>query len=321
MKKWRYLVAPVPSRRLVRSLGIDLVPLKTCSFDCIFCHLGRTKHKTVTRDAYVPIDEVLDEIELWLQDDGIADYITLAGSGEPTLHQDFGQVFDVIARQPIPSVLLTNGSTLFKSEVRAAASRADIVKVSLSAWDQRSLERVNRPHPAIRFDKLLEGQQEFRRCFDGQLWVEVFLLLGINSMPESVEKIADRIKPLHPDRIHLNTVVRPPAEEFAGALSRECLDSLAALFDPPAEVIADFREDHTKSIKTDQQTILAMLQRWPCTIDQIVDVFNMHISEVSKHLGALMQARSITAINKETAIYYAATSGKSKLPIEAERGT
>jgi wyosine [tRNA(Phe)-imidazoG37] synthetase (radical SAM superfamily) len=263
---------------------------------------------------------VLDEIDLWLQDDGIADYITLSGSGEPTLHQDFGQVLDVVANQPIPSVLLTNGSTLYIPEVRRAAARADIVKISLSAWDQRSLEWINRPHPTIRFDRLLEGQHLFRRCFDGQLWVEVFLLLGINSMLETVKKIADRVKHLQPDRIHLNTVVRPPAEEFAGAPSCEHLTSLTALFDPPAEVIANFSSAQATTVNANAQTILAMLQRRPCTIDQIVDVFNLHISEVSKHLGALMQAHRIKAVNKEKSIYYVATKEKRNRHFETEFG-
>ena len=107
---YRYLFGPVPSRRFGRSLGIDLTPHKTCSLDCVFCQLGRTPQKTLERKAYVPTADVIAEIDHWLQTDGHADYLTLSGSGEPTLHAEFGRVLAFLHDQPIPSVLLTNGT-------------------------------------------------------------------------------------------------------------------------------------------------------------------------------------------------------------------
>jgi wyosine [tRNA(Phe)-imidazoG37] synthetase (radical SAM superfamily) len=175
-EKYHYLFGPVPSRRFGRSLGIDLTPYKTCSLDCVFCQLGRTTDNTVIREEYVPVDAVLAELDEWLKTDGKTDYITLSGSGEPTLHSRFGEVLDFIrAHSAIPSVLLTNGTMLCLPEVRSAASRANAVKVSLSAWNQASYECVNRPHPQLRFDQLIEGQKALRSQFKGELWMEVFM--------------------------------------------------------------------------------------------------------------------------------------------------
>ena len=210
-KKYNYLFGPVPSRRFGRSLGVDLTPYKTCSLDCIFCQLGRTTEKTVERKEYVPTDIVLSELKDWLNKDGEADYITLSGSGEPTLHSRFGEVLEFIrSNSKIPAVLLSNGTMLNLPEVRDAAACANVVKCSLSAWNQVSCEWVNRPHPQLRFDHLIKGQKDFRAQFKGQLWIEVFLIAGTNSTPTNVRKIADLAKGIGPDRIHLNTAVRPP---------------------------------------------------------------------------------------------------------------
>jgi len=232
--------------------------------------------------------------------------VTLSGSGEPTLHSGFGEVIRFLKQRSIPSVLLTNGSTLMLPEVRDAASHADIVKVSLSAWDQQSFGWINRPHPQLQYDDLVEGINKFRAQFAGSLWMEIFMLLGINSAPENVKKIAAQIKKIKPDRVHINTVVRPPAEEFAAPLQPAKLASLAGLFDPPAEVIAEFNSNFEKNITATKDSILSMLQRRPCTIAQIAGGYGMHIAEVSKYLGDLMRTGHIKEKRRKGAVYYAA---------------
>lgn len=190
-KPYHYLFGPVPSRRFGQSLGVDLTPYKTCSLDCVFCQLGRTVNKTTHREAYVPIDAVLSELDTWLRADGRADYITLSGSGEPTLHAQFGEILASIHHNSsIPAALLTNGTLLHRPQVCESACRAGVVKITLSAWDQASFERVNRPHSRVRFDPLIEGQIAFRAQFKGRLWTEVFLMEGINSQAEQVRKIS-----------------------------------------------------------------------------------------------------------------------------------
>ena len=307
MGKYKYLFGPVPSRRLGRSLGVDLSPFKTCSLNCVFCQLGLTSEKTLDRKEYVPTEEVLSELTRWLKTEGRADYITLAGSGEPTLHTRFGEVLDFIRQNStIPAALLTNGTMLHLPEVRESAAIAQVVKVSLSAWDQASYEWVNRPHAQLRFDDLVEGQKAFRAQFKKDLWMEVFLMGGINAFPSDVKKIAALAKEIGPDRIQLNTVVRPPAEDFAAPLTRDRLEKLTVLFDPIAEVIAEFKTDQVDPIPANQETILSMLQRRPCTSDQIADTFGMHLNEVSKYLGNLMRTKQIRTERKDGEVYYAA---------------
>ena len=308
MSAYKYLFGPVPSRRLGRSLGVDLTPFKTCSFDCIFCQLGRTTNRTLARQEYVPVDSVLAELGSWLQEDGKADYISLAGSGEPTLNSRFGDVIDFAhATSDIPVALLTNGTMLSDPAARRAAAKADLVKVSLSAWDAASLERVNRPCEGIEIKALIDGQWRFRQEFSGQLWLEVFLLLGVNSLPAEANRIAELAKVIGPDRVQLNTAVRPPAETFARPLPGGELAELAALFEPVAEVIAEFSADGSAGIRATEEMVLSMLQRRPCTSGQIAEVFGLHGNEVAKYIGKLLRTNRVRAEERAGVPYYAAT--------------
>ncbi|MCF8067130.1 MAG: radical SAM protein [Desulfobacterales bacterium] len=303
-EKYKYLFGPVPSRRFGRSLGVDLTPFKTCSLNCVFCQLGRTPKQTIERKEYVPVGDVIDEIGKWMEKDGSADYITLSGSGEPTLHSGFGEILKYLKKVPIPSVLLTNATMLYLPEVRDAAANADIVKMSLCGWNQHSFEWVNRPHGKLDFERMIEGQKKFRAQFDGKLWMEVFLVSGINSMPADVKKIAAIASEIGPDRIQLNTVVRPPAEDIAVAVSKERMEELSGLFNPKAEIIAEFKPGFTKINRANEKSILSTLLRRPCTTEELVEVFGMHINEVSKYLGKLMQNEQIKSVRKGNKIYY-----------------
>jgi len=314
MQKYHYLFGPVPSRRFGRSLGVDLTPRKTCTMDCVFCQLGRTTDKTMTRKEYVPVEAVFAELDAWIKENGKADYITLSGSGEPTLHSGFGKVLQLIrTHSSIPAVLLTNGTLLHLPEVQEAACNAHIVKVSLSAWDHASFGWVNRPHPELSFHQVIEGQKAFRARFKGQLWLEVFLVAGMNSLPPDVAKIAALAKEIRPDRIHLNTAVRPPSEDFAVPLSPERLEALTPLFCPKAEVIAEFEAKQRVEVHAAQEEIYSMLQRRPCTSQDIAETFSMHPNEVSKYLGKLLRDKRIRAEMQNTLLYYVADSEAGRL--------
>jgi len=307
MQPYRYLFGPVPSRRFGRSLGVDLTPRKTCSLDCVFCQLGKTTCKTLSRKDYVPVDAALAEIDAWSKENGKADYITLSGSGEPTLHSGFGEVLKFIrSHSPIPAVLLTNGTLLHLPEVQEAACHAHIVKVSLSAWDQASFGWMNRPHPELSFRQVVEGQKDFRARFKGQIWLEVFLVAGMNSLPSDVAKIAALAKEIMPDRVHLNTAVRPPSEDFAVPVSRDRLKSLSPLFCPKAEVIAEFEAKQRTEMHAAQEEIYSMLQRRPCTAQEIAETFSMHPNEVSKYLGKFLRDKRIRAQVANSLLYYVA---------------
>jgi len=306
---YSHLFGPVPSRRLGMSLGVDLVPHKTCSLDCIYCECGRTTDLTGERREYVPTGEVIAELKDWLETDGQADYITLSGSGEPTLHSGFGEVLAFVRENSsIPALLLTNGTMLYLPEVREGASHASIVKTSLSAWDEASYALVNRPHPELRFDLLVEGEKAFRADYTGKLFLEVFLIKGMNARPEEVKKIAALAKEIAPDRVQLNTAVRPPAEKYAVPLTREEMEGLAELFKPKAEIIAEFKARHGSHFEANQDAILAMLKRRPCTAEQLAEVFGMHLNELSKYLGKLTGNQQVLLEQRNGLTYYTVPS-------------
>lgn len=287
---YRYLYGPVPSRRLGLSLGVDLLNGKTCSYDCLFCQVGRTVHHTVERRAYVPAAEVLKEADAWLASGGKAETIALSGSGEPTLHTGFGEILGEIRRRtPVKTALLSNGSLFGSEDVRAAAARAAVVKVSLSAWDQRSLEEANRPCPGLRLDSIVEGYRRFRAEFRGILWIEVVALRGLNDTVEAMRRIAEIVAGIRPDRVHLNTVARPPAYPGAQAVSRETMEELAALFDPRAEVMAE-REIGAGGCDAPARDIVAILSRRPCTAEDLAACMGRDRAWVEKELRRLAGA-------------------------------
>ncbi len=302
---YQYLFGPVPSRRLGRSLGVDLTPHKTCSYDCIFCQLGRTTNKTVERREYVPTGAVLAEIERWFVDPPPVDVVTLAGSGEPTLHTGFGEVLRALKKHGVPrTVLLSNGSLFWQAEVRRAAAEADVVKLSLSAWDDASLGWVNRPEASLHFARVIEGMQKFRSEYRGQIWLEVFLIDGINAFPAEVKRIAEFAKTVRPDRTQLNTAVRPPAEDIVSPVAEERMRELAALFEPAAEPIGTFRADTSNRFRLNAGAISGLLRRRPCTLQGLSDALELHPNEITKYLGKLLLSGLIRPVRRGGEMVY-----------------
>jgi len=304
-KHYKYLFGPVPSRRLGRSLGVDLIPFKTCTMDCTYCQLGETPCAVSERGDYVPMQDVLTELERWKAADGKADHITLAGSGEPTLHTCFGEVLRWVKENThIPSVLLTNGSLLHLPEVRAAAALADKVKVTLSAWDEASFQKIHRPAQGVTFDLLVEGERAFREEYTGELSVEVFMVDGINSDVSSARKIAAIVESVNPDRIDLNTAVRPPADSGVKAVSPEQLTELAELFDPKASVTASFRKQGFQPLEVSEEALLGLIQRHPATAEQLARDFNTPVEAVSRILDTMVAENRLSAEKRDGETYY-----------------
>ena len=229
----RYLFGPVPSRRYGRSLGVDLSTPKTCTLNCRFCQLGDAPHTTVTRTDAPPIADVLAELRQWLAANPAAplDFITASGSGEPTLHLHFGDLFRFThAETPHRALLLSNGTLFTDPGIRRDAALADIVKVSLNAWDQESFEQTVRPHPTLRLDAILDGYRAFRDEYAGRIDLEVFIMPGVNDTPGQASRIAALAHTFRPDSISLNTAVRPTADPRVTACPPERLAELQAIF-------------------------------------------------------------------------------------------
>jgi wyosine [tRNA(Phe)-imidazoG37] synthetase (radical SAM superfamily) len=299
-----YIFGPVPSRRLGRSLGIDLVPFKTCSYDCIYCQLGRTTNKTIERREWVPLESILAELPEKLKEK--PDYITLGGSGEPTLYSRLDELIAAIHDMTdTPVAVLTNGSLLWQAELRAQLAGAQLIIPSLDAGDASLFEAVNRPHPAISFDKMVGGLKALRNEFEGDYWLEILISAGHTGIIAEIKKIATIVAEINPDRVQLNTVVRPPAEDYAYKVDFAKLTEFAKLFEPAAEVIADFHGVHSApEFSSVRETVMQMLQRRPCTIDDIAGGLGIHRNEAIKHVQKLLDEKLIAKINSDGKVFY-----------------
>lgn len=314
-----YVFGPVPSRRIGRALGVDLVPFKTCTYDCIYCQLGGTTNLTVERREWVPMDAVLEELKRKLV--CCPDYITLSGSGEPTLYSRLGELIDHIqAMSGVPVAVLTNGSLLWQKEVRKEVSLADLVLPSLDADTDDTFQFINRPHPDITFDQMVEGLIALRHEFTGPYWLEVFLLGGYTAIEANVKRLAALANRIGPDRVQLNTVARPPTEDFAFAVPPATLNKFASFFSPSAEVIAErpSRPRH-QSGKLPPGAIVNLLRRRPCTAGQVALGLGLNRLEVLKELEALVAKTQIEPYRHEGEVFYRfidrlSTAGDNPLP-------
>lgn len=293
----RNVFGPVPSRRLGRSLGVDLVPSKACSYDCIYCQLGRTTEKTVERREYVSMSDVLMEVEERLAAGAKADFITLSGSGEPTLHSDCGDIIRIIKTlTSIPVAVLTNGSLLWDSAVREELSAADLVIPSLDTGDAETFARVNRPHSAIDFDRMIDGLIAFGEEFTGRIWLEVFLLDGLTAIETEARKIAAHVARIRADKVQINTVSRPPAEGAAKAPPETRLEELAKLFDPAAEIVHGFSGALDEyEFLAGKARVLDLLARRPNSLDEISSVLSLNRNEALKLLEGLLHEGMIAS--------------------------
>lgn len=292
MNSFRYLFGPVPSRRYGRSLGVDLTRPKTCTLDCRFCQLGATPQTTVTRTDQPPMEEILAELRAWFAAGNTADFVTASGSGEPTLHLRFGDLFRAVrAETASRSLLLSNGSLFFLPDVRRDAALADVVKVSLHAWDQASFERVARPHPSLRFDAILDGYRAFRQHFAGRLDLEVFIIPGLNDETEQAQRIAALAATFSPDSITLNTAVRPPADSGVTPCPPERLHALSALFGPAAH--EGGAEPQSAALELSDEALTALVSRHPVSLAALAATFRKSEAEMRAVLAPLARQRRL----------------------------
>lgn len=292
-----------------RSLGVDLVPYKTCTYDCVYCQLGRTTDKTVMLKEYVPVDEVLAELGGWLAAGGAADYISLAGSGEPTLNSGVGPLIRGIKSiTRIPVAVITNGSLMWDRRVADSLMAADLVVPSLDAGDRHMFQRVNRPHDGIEFDRMVEGLISFREEYKGRIWLEVMLLDGWNDDRDQVKKIAEIAGRMRPNRVQLNTAVRPPAEPGVRPVAYERLSELSSLFSMPVDVITSssggLGSGPTSVEGNYQEEIMSMLHRRPCTSEDVAMGLGQPRLSVLKELESLVKRGLLQKSERDGRWYY-----------------
>jgi wyosine [tRNA(Phe)-imidazoG37] synthetase (radical SAM superfamily) len=305
-----YLYGPVPSWRLGNSLGVDIIPFKTCSFNCIYCEIGRTTDLTVQRKEYVSTASVIEELKTFLSKrKKIIDYITLSGSGEPTLNSKIGEMVREIKKlTDIPVAILTNSSLLNKEEVRRELRKADVVLPSLDVVSQSTFESLNRPHPSLKIEEIINGLIEFRKEFKNKIWLEVLLVRGINDGREDIQKLARVIEKIEPDKVQLNTVVRPPAEEGVFALSQKELCSIEKELPGKVEIARKFRKVLSRErVGKLESDIKNLLKRRPCTLSDISYALRAAPKKVMENLTVLERHAEIKSGLHNRKRYYIST--------------
>lgn len=304
----KHVFGPVPSRRLGLSLGIDLLPPKTCSFDCLYCQVGRTTLKLSEPQPLVPVADVLTEAGAILEATP-TDVITLAGSGEPTLHSGIGEVIAGLRRlSSKPIVLLTNGSLLWREEVVQRVLGADVIMPTLCSVYPDTFARIHRPHPDITLEKVIRGIRALRSVYAGRLALEIVLLAGINDSPREIEALKREIEALSPDGVYLNTVARPPSDPEAKALAREKLEAIRAFLGEKAEMItakplaAGSGKDASAA-----EALIEMVKRRPLRVMDVCSSLGLAREAAEALIRGLQVKGRIRPQEQSGEVYYAST--------------
>ncbi len=302
----KIVYGPVPSRRLGRSLGIDLIPYKTCSFDCIYCQLGSTPRTTIRRRAYTSPEEVVSAVRGRLENGAHVDFLTLSGSGEPTLELNLGEILRALRREFSQRIaVLTNSSLLHMKSVSEALSLAHVIMPSLDGWKEDIFQKVNRPHPSVTLEKVLWGLKKLREEFKGEIWLEVLLVEGINDDPQDIPMLLAVLEEIAPNRIQINTVTRPPSLPWVRPPKREKLEEFAAALGPKAEIVASFKAGAERILGSElEKRVVETVSRRPLCAEDVASMFGVEISTADSLLGRLAREKGWTALRVEEKTYY-----------------
>jgi wyosine [tRNA(Phe)-imidazoG37] synthetase (radical SAM superfamily) len=307
----KYVFGPVASRRLGISLGVDIIPYKTCSLDCIYCECGKTTDLTVQRQHFADPGAILAEIEEILSQEQHIEYITFSGSGEPTLNKDIGKIILGLREiTSIPIAVLTNGTLLHLTEVREELAPAHLVLPSLDAVTPAVFSRINRPHPALDINTIIRGLVDFRAQYKGQLWLEVFIARGVNDSEAELAHLYRTIEKIRPDKVQLNSLDRPPAVEGVQAVGLEILEAIKKKWQGlHVEIIKRIRQrEEIASFSNNlENNILNTIKRRPLTIEDLEALTNKKRLELFKYIDVLEKEKKIFPRIVENKIFYSPT--------------
>ncbi len=306
---YKYLFGPVPSRRLGMSLGIDLIPKKVCSLDCVYCEVGKTTKLTTQRLEYVKYNKVIDELNDFMSTNPKIDYITFSGSGEPTLNSRIGDVLNFIKEKypDVKTAVLTNGTLLSDKNLRKELLKADVILPSLDAAGEETFKKINRPAPNLSLDEYIQGIIDLRKEYSGKIWLEVLFLKGYNDSEDELIRLKKAIEKIKPDLVQLNTLDRPGTVEGLIALTTDELKRIIDFWGfPNAEIIASQIERTTiSSYRSDvESAILETIARRPCTLEDLHKLLGIHVNEINKYLGTLESEGKIVTQSLERGTFY-----------------
>ena len=307
--QYHYLFGPVPSRRLGISLGVDLVPMKTCTLNCIYCECGASTHLTLERREYVPFAAVEQELSHYFENNPAPDYITFSGSGEPTLNSRIGDVLQVIKSlfQDIPTAILTNGTLFSQKQVRDDIKAATVIIPSLDAATEKVFRKINRPSPHLTVDSLIEGLVRLRKEYSGKIWLEIFIVPGLNDTDEELTALKQAIDKIEPDQVQINTLDRPGTVPTLRAATRQELEHILDFWQMEnAAIVADVPE-HTPRRpyrKDTASAILGTIARRPCTLKDLSEILGLPADDVKKTIDTLQTDKKIKIVKQNRGLFY-----------------
>jgi wyosine [tRNA(Phe)-imidazoG37] synthetase (radical SAM superfamily) len=306
---YKHIFGPVPSRRLGISLGVDLVPYKVCSLNCVYCECGPTSKLTMDRKAYVSFEKVTAELAHYFTNNPEPDYITFSGSGEPTLNARIGDILTFVKKQKpnIPVAVLTNGTLLSIEAVRNELAHADVVLPSLDAATDFSFRKTNRPYCGLTIATYLKGLIDFRRQFKGKVWLETLIIPGYNDGKENLVALKRAFLKIKPDLIQLNTLDRPGAIENIRPANRAALKSIVDFWKlENVEIVsAPVDRKHIHAYREDTETaILETIYRRPCTVHDLANILGTNVHEVNKYLDVLEAENKVSRKRQERGVFY-----------------
>jgi len=305
----KYIFGPINSRRLGVSLGVDLMPFKTCSMDCVYCECGATTDLTIERREYVPTAEVIAELDSYLKNGPSIDVITFSGSGEPTLHSGIGEIITFLkehySRYKI--VVLTNGSLFWMEDVRKAVLGADIIVPSLDAVTEKGVAEINRPAEGITAAGIVEGLSALRREFSGEIRLEVFIVPGMNDNDSELNALKQACEAIRPDSIQLNTLDRPGTVETVKKASADTIDRITNMLLPlPVEVIG--KPDYSREVSPIRgdidDAVIRTVTRRPSTVEDLARSLDVRPAEVIKILARMINEGLVEEKVRERGTFY-----------------
>lgn len=308
--EYKHLFGPVPSRRLGVSLGVDLVNHKTCNFNCVYCECGEEKPLDSSRKEYVNIDEVLIEIKDYLANGKKLDYITFSGSGEPTLNSGLGRlVKEIKSITDIKICLITNSSTLGDKSVVEEVKEIDLIMPSLDAALESSFLKIDRPHKSVKLEDIVSSLEKFSYTYKGKIWLEVFLIEGVNDSIKELEEFVRIFKRIKLDKIQLNSLDRPAPCSWVKAMSMSRLEEIKEYFESfnfDVEIIKKYkkREDFSKYDENYEKLIINMLEKRPCTQEDLLNIIDISKDQLGTYIDILLKEKTIVAQIEERGIFY-----------------
>jgi wyosine [tRNA(Phe)-imidazoG37] synthetase (radical SAM superfamily) len=318
----KFTYGPVPSRRLGRSLGIDTIPPKTCNFSCVYCQLGRTTTFTNERKDFFPREDILREIKerITLIGTENIDYVTFVGDGEPTLCRSLGWLIEKVKSEvAIPIAVITNGALLYSEEVRTELSAADVILPTLDAGFPETFKKINRPHPSIKFQTMVEGMIQFRDTFPRQIWLEYMAVSGLNDSLAELQQIRQFLNQIHPNKVYINVPIRPPAEKWVKVPSQEVLTRIKENFLHVVEITlpetGEFQVlgEESALIKNE---IVQIVKRHPMRLEQLIELLQQKGIETSSDLiEELERTGLLKRITYENKVFFVSSDvrlGKNK---------